>query len=150
VDNDHQPNPEVQKIVSNVKSNISTKYLHESKLTLSNARTAGGKLATSDYISYMDDAKANPKYIEILTQILDTHKPDICGGPYYPFYLDPKPVWFLDRYGSSSLGDEFRYLTSREYLNGGNIVFRWGLMDEVGWFDPNLGMTGKKIWYGSI
>lgn len=149
VDNDHHPNPAVREIVSNARPKITIKYLHESKLGLSHARNAGGKFAASDYIGYMDDdARANPKYIEILAQILDTHKPDVCGGPYYPFYLDPKPVWFLDRYGSSSLGDEPRYLMSREYLTGMNIIFRRDLLDEVGWFNPNLGMTDTKVWYG--
>jgi len=149
VDNDHQPNLEVQEIVSNARPKIFIKYLNESKLGLSHARNAGGKLATSDYIGYMDDdAKANPKYIETLIKVLNERSPTICGGPYYPFYLDPKPKWFLDRYGSSSFGDEPRYLTSREYLSGMNIVFQRDLLDEVAWFDPALGMTGKKIWYG--
>ena len=93
-----------------------------------------------------DDAKANPKYIEILTQILHEHKPDICGGPHYPFYHTPKPKWFIDRYGSGCFyGDMPRYLTPREYFSGMNIVFRGRLFDEMGWFDPNLGMTGKKL-----
>ncbi len=149
VDNDHQPNLEVQEIVSKASSKNAIKYLHESKLGLSHARNAGAKLATSDYIGYLDDdGKANPKYIEILLKVLHEHAPDICGGPYYPFYLDPKPVWFLDRYGSSSHGEKPRYLTSRAYLTGSNIVFRRGLLDELGWFDPNFGMKGKKLWYG--
>ncbi len=149
VDNDHKPNLEVQKIVSNVSSKISIRYLHESKLGLSHARNAGGKHASSDYIGYMDDdAKANPKYIETFLKDLHECTPDILGGPYYPFYLDSKPVWFLDHYGSSSLGEEPRYLTSREYLCGGNIVFRRVLLDSLGWFNPNFGMTGKKMSYG--
>jgi len=149
VDNDHQPNPEVQEIVSKAISKISIKYLHESKLGLSHARNAGGKLATSDYIGYMDDdAKANPKYIEVLLKILHEHVPDICGGPYYPFYLDPKPHWFRDIYGTGSHGDEARFLFGHEFLSGGNIILLKNLLEEIGWFHPKLGMKGRKLGYG--
>ncbi|MCP4270019.1 MAG: glycosyltransferase family 2 protein [Candidatus Brocadiaceae bacterium] len=149
VDNDHKPNPEVQKIVSNVSSKIQIRYLHESKLGLSHARNAGGKIATSDYIGYMDDdAKANPKYIETLLNVLHEHSPDICGGPHYPFYLGQKPDWFHDSYGTGTRGDVARCLTTNEYLDGGNIIFHRSVLKQTGWFDPALGMTGKKVWYG--
>jgi glycosyltransferase involved in cell wall biosynthesis len=150
VDNDHHPNPSVQEVVSNVSSQISLRYLHESKLGLSRARNSGGKLAKSDYVGYLDDdARANPKHIEILTRICKTYKPDICGGPFYPFYVSAKPEWFNDRYGTGfCYGHKPRYLNSDEYLGGGNIVFRRNLLDTVEWFDPHLGMIGDKIWYG--
>lgn len=150
VDNDHHPNPPVQEIVSHASSQISIRYLHESKLGLSQARNSGGRFARSDYIGYLDDdARVNPKHIQILTQVCAKYEPDICGGPFYPFYLDPKPEWFKDRYGSGCFhGDRPRYLSPREYLGGGNIVLRRNVLDRVGWFDPDLGMTGNKIWYG--
>jgi glycosyltransferase involved in cell wall biosynthesis len=150
VDNDDHPNPTVQEIVSNASSQILVRYLHESKLGLSHARNLGGKFASSDYIGYLDDdARANPNHIEILTQICQKYRPDICGGPFYPFYLGPKPEWFKDLYGSGYFhGNEPRYLKSGEYLGGGNIVFRRNVLDRLGWFDPNLGMTGNKMWYG--
>lgn len=117
---------------------------------LSHARNAGGKFAQSDYVGYIDDdAKATPQYIEILLNVLSNHSPDICRGPHYPFYLDAKPIWFLDRYGTGCFfGDYPRYLTQFEYLSGTNIIFRRSLLYEVGCFNPSFGMKGKKIWYG--
>lgn len=149
VDNDGEPNPDIQKLVLNATKRMSIKYLHESKLGLSHARNAGGRSARSDYIGYIDDdAKANPRYIDILIQILDTHRPDICGGPYYPFFQDAKPRWFKDAYGTHTHGNKARFLSQREALSGGNIIFARCLLERIGWFDPQLGMKGKRIGYG--
>lgn len=149
VDNDIIANQGVKKIVEEARKHISIRYMNEKRVGLSYARNAGGKIARSDYVGYIDDdARANPKYIETLLQIISAHKPDICGGPYYPFYLDHKPKWFLDRYGADSKGNKPHFLTSREYLSGMNIIFRRNILDELGWFNPHLGMTGKNLWYG--
>ena len=94
------------------------------------------------------DAKAPQHYIETLINILHRQSPDICGGPYYPFYLEPKPKWFLDSYGTGTNGDIARNLESREYLSGGNVIFRKKLLEALGWFNPELGMSGKRVWYG--
>jgi glycosyltransferase involved in cell wall biosynthesis len=150
VDNDLHPNPLVQEVVSCANSQIHIRYLHEARLGLSHARNQGGRYARSEYIGYLDDdALANPKHIEILTQICKKYKPDICGGPFYPFYLEDKPRWFKDIYGSGFFyGNRPRYLRHREYLGGGNIAFRRNVLDGVGWFDIHLGMKGEKISYG--
>lgn len=149
VDNDLRENEEIKKIVKELGKKISIYYILEKKIGLSYARNKGGKRALSDYICYLDDdAKANPKYIKTLIEVIDEYKPDICGGPYYPFYLDTKPKWYLDRYGSSSLGKKARFLRPSEYLSGGNIVFRKDLLKSLEWFDPNLGVKGHKLWYG--
>lgn len=150
VDNDRHSNPPVQEVVSSASSQIRIRYLHEAKLGLSHARNRGGRYSRSDYIGYLDDdALANPEHIEILAQICEKYKPDICGGPFYPFYLDPKPEWFKDIYGSGYFyGNRPRYLSPREYLGGGNIAFRRNVLDGVGWFDTHLGMKGEEICYG--
>ena len=88
VDNDVNPTPEIKKLVSNALNRIKIIYLHEPKLGLSNARNAGGQFSQADYFGYFDDdAKAPPHYVETLLQTLKEYSPDICGGPYYPFYL---------------------------------------------------------------
>lgn len=149
VDNDNIHNMAVQKIVTESAKMISIRYLHESRIGLSFARNTGGMNAVSDYICYIDDdAKAHYRYIETALKIVNFHKPDICGGPHYPFYLTPKPKWFLDRYGSDFKGEEARLLNKNEGLNGTNIVFNRKLLDTLGWFNPSLGLKGRKLWYG--
>ena len=149
VDNDQCSNPEVKEIVEKVKRKITIQYIHEPKLGLSHARNTGGQNARADYIGYMDDdAKAPVDYIKNIEKLIRRHQPDIFGGPYFPFYLDPKPEWFQDSYGTGTKGDDVRFLSENEYLDGGNIGFNRSILELTGWFDPALGMTGKKVWYG--
>lgn len=149
VDNDYESNHVVQAVVNKAKHYVSIKYVHEGRIGLSHARNAGFHAAKANYVGYIDDdAKAHADYVKILLEIIGGHAPDICGGPYYPFYLDPKPIWFLDRYETGSLGDTERYLSSREYLNGSNIVFRRDLLEELGGFEPRFGMHGSRLGYG--
>ncbi len=149
VDNDHKPNLKVQDIVKKVELEITIKYIHESKLGLSHARNTGGKISGTDYIGYMDDdAKAPVNYIENIVKFIQQQHPDIFGGPHFPFYLDSKPEWFRDSYGAGTKGPTARLLTTNEYLAGMNIIFHRSILEQAGWFDPELGMTGNKVWYG--
>lgn len=149
VDNDVVPNSDVQKIVENAQEKIPIHYAHESKIGLSYARNKGVKESSAEYICYIDDdAKVNSRYLDVLFGVIKAHKPDICGGPFYPFYQTRKPAWFIDEYGSGLLGDNARYLTQKEYLSGMNIVFKRSLLCKLGGFKTCLGMYGGKMWYG--
>jgi len=96
----------------------------------------------------MMTAKAPEQWLEIAKQIIDQHSPAIFGGPYYAFYNSPKPKWFKDSYSSHTLGDQAHPLEFNEFVSGGNIFFRKSLLQEIGGFDPKLGMIGNKIAYG--
>ncbi|MFC1462244.1 glycosyltransferase family 2 protein [Verrucomicrobiota bacterium] len=149
VDNDHQPNAEVQAIVERHRPDMDIRYLHETNIGLSHARNSGGKAARSDYIAYLDDDVRVPSgYLAVILRDLGEYAPDICGGPYFPFYLDSKPVWFRDAYGTSSRGSGVRFLSDNEFLDGGNIVFQRKVLEEAGWFDAAYGMSGNRVWYG--
>jgi glycosyltransferase involved in cell wall biosynthesis len=149
VDNDTSPNRAVQDVVDQYAKEIHIKYMHEPRIGLSYARNTGGKSSQAAYIGYMDDdAKAPRHYIAELLQVVNQQAPQVCGGPFYPFYLTSKPAWFKDAYGTGSCGDAPRHLTRHESLYGGNIIFQAKLLEEVGWFDPQFGMAGSKIGYG--
>jgi glucosyl-dolichyl phosphate glucuronosyltransferase len=149
VDNDLVPNPAVQGVVGDSSSNLPVRYVHEPQIGLSFARNTGGQTARSEYIGYIDDdAKARPTYIHQLIKDLQTFKPDLCGGPFFPFYQCEKPDWYRDQYGSSAYGSSARTFASREYLSGGNITFHHSIFNELGWFDSSLGMKGSKTCYG--
>ena len=148
VDNDISSNKEVIKIVDDAKANINIRYLHEPVLGLSQARNTGGKAALAEYVGYMDDdAKAKNNYIEVLLKVISYEKVDVIGGPYFAFYLTPKPLWFKDKYVSIDSGVS-HFMRNGEFLNGTNMVYRKSLLEKANWFDTSFGMTGNQIAYG--
>jgi glucosyl-dolichyl phosphate glucuronosyltransferase len=125
------------------------RYSLETQLGLSHARNRGRHEARGEYVGYMDDdCKAPPEWLEIAGEVIEQKAPAIFGGPNYPFYNSPKPRWYKDVYATHDLGPEARSLHSSEYIYGMNIFFRRTLLEALGGFDPELGMSGKKIAYG--
>lgn len=148
VDNDFKPNKEVIKIVEDANAEITVRYLSEPVLGLSKARNSGEKATSGQYIGYIDDdAIASEEYVENALAIISKVNPDILGGPYFPFYLEKRPKWFLDNYETITLGTE-RYLGCNEFLNGTNIIINRDLLFDIGGFDESKGMAGNKIAYG--
>ena len=125
------------------------KLIHEPCLGLSHARNTGWKNGKGEYIAYVDDdCKIPEHWISTANQIIKEKAPAAFGGPYYAFYNSPKPKWYKDSYGSHVQGDKPRELKEHEYLDGGNILFRKVLLQQIGGFDIDLGMYGDKIAYG--
>jgi glucosyl-dolichyl phosphate glucuronosyltransferase len=125
------------------------RYLFQSNQGLSLARNMGCDAAQGDYVGYLDDdSVVSKEWITTALEIIATHNPHIFGGPSFPFYLSPKPYWFLDSYGSMVYGSKARQLTRGEFLSGKNIVFRRKMIYELGRFDPKLGMTGSQLGFG--
>ncbi|OGO37442.1 MAG: hypothetical protein A2W35_16290 [Chloroflexi bacterium RBG_16_57_11] len=126
------------------------RYCYEEQLGIANARNRGWKEASGDYIAYLDDdGTPPPDWLCIAAEVIRLHSPDLFGGPFYPSYAGLKPAWFKDEYGTFTLGDEARVLVSSgEYLSGGNLFVRRRLLEQMGGFDPGLGMQGKQIGYG--
>lgn len=149
VDNDTTPNEAVRAATEAAGAHIRTRYIFESKLGVSNARNAGGRAARANYFAlFDDDAKAPPDYVSRLLRVAAERRPDIFGGPIHPFYESPRPAWFKDAYEIRAWGPEARVLLGHETLSGANIVFRQGLLDETGWFDPLLSKRGRRLWFG--
>ena len=124
------------------------RVVFEARQGLSIARNRGYMEARYEWVSYIDDdAKVSDDYIERAIEIISLKEPDIFGGPYFPYYVDEKPKWFLDKYETVELG-EARMLSRKEFLNGTNILFNKNLLGSLGCFDAELGMTGNKIAYG--
>ena len=121
------------------------RYLFEARQGLSHARNAGAAAAAYDFLLYLDDdALLPPHYLPTLGRLLAEHDPDFLGGPLYPLYLDPKPLWFPE-----SL--EVRKKTERSgfdqdvTLTGANYGVKKSVLQAVGGFDPRYGMTGGKV-----
>src|ERR1035437_15383 len=149
VENDILPHKEIGQIVKEAEERITISCLLEKSIGLSNARNAGGKAALADYVGYIDDDAIAPNsYIEKYLEIIDRLKPDIIGGPIFTIYNSTPPPWFKAEYGSSTNNRLNSYFKSTQYISGTSIGFKKDLLEELNWFDKNLGMTGKKIWYG--
>jgi len=125
------------------------KVVMEPNQGLSHARNRGWVEANGEYVGFIDDDCRVPiQWLSIAKEIIDRENPDVFGGPYFAFYNSPKPAWFKDSYGSHVQGDEARALAYDEYLDGANIFFRLFLLQDLGGFDTQLGMSGNKIAYG--
>lgn len=128
---------------------ISVRYCWEPRQGLSNARNRGWQEARGAYIAYVDDdCHVPPDWLNTAIEIIDRQAPQIFGGPYFPFYNSPKPGWFKDEYGTNFMGDTARSLRVDEYLSGGNLFIQRSLLKALGGFNPELGMSGKKVAYG--
>ena len=125
------------------------RYLKELRQGLSNARNTGWQAACAEYVAYVDDdCRIPPVWLEHAREIIEQQAPSIFGGPIFPFYDSPKPAWFHDSYHTHWLGHSARSLDNTEFLYGGNLFLRRSLLERLGGFNPELGVTGDKLAYG--
>ncbi|MDZ4816299.1 MAG: glycosyltransferase family 2 protein [Verrucomicrobiota bacterium] len=126
------------------------KRVQETKQGLSHSRNRGAEESRGTYVAYVDDDCRIPEgWLEEAFKIMDREKPDVFGGPFFAFYLDPKPVWFKDAYGSWEIDGKVGDITATETtLCGGNFFIRKELLIKMGGFDPAFGMVGGRIAYG--
>jgi len=125
------------------------RVVSEPKQGLSHARNRGWHEAKSEWVAYVDDDCRVPgQWLESMQNIIAEYSPAIFGGPYYPFFVTPRPRWYKDAYGSHVEDTVARPLKPGEYLSGGNIIFSRNALEDLGGFDPNLGMSGDSIAYG--
>lgn len=128
---------------------VTVRYCQEAHQGLSHARNRGWQEAHGGYIAYVDDdCQVPPEWLSTAREIIVHQTPHIFGGPYFPFYNSPKPAWFKDEYGTNFMGDTARTLGVEEYLSGGNLFIQRSLLERLGGFNPELGMSGKKVAYG--
>ena len=127
------------------------RHILEKKLGHCNARNRGWREATGHYVAYVDDdCKMPPQWLAVAQSIVEEIGPGAFGGPYHPFTLTRKPIWFKSDYYSSDRGFPAETLTGYDCfrLTGGNLFVRRDLLESLGGFDPKLGMRGKVVGYG--
>jgi len=124
--------------------------IYEEQLGSAVARNRGWREASGDFVGFIDDdGKAPPEWLSVAARVIRDQAPDLFGGPIYPFFETSKPDWFKEAYGTFTVLGESRFLASAdEYLSGSNLFVRRRLLDEIGGFEPSLGMKGRKIGYG--
>lgn len=125
------------------------RYCFEEKQGLSYSRNSGFHTAHGQYIAYIDDDCTVPNnWLYLAQEIIERVGPAMFGGPYHPFYNAMKPRWYRDSYGSYDMGPVARALATGEYLCGTNMFFRRRVLEQLGGFNPEVGMVGKQLGYG--
>lgn len=125
------------------------RYAFEPRQGLSHARNRGARESRGDYVAYVDDECKVPLYwISTANAIAERLAPAMFGGPYAPWYDRAKPQWFKDEYaGTSTRISEARALSSGEFVSGGNMFVARNVLNMLGGFDPEFGMSGGKLGY---
>ena len=124
------------------------RYCREQQQGHCHARNRGWQEACGEYVAYIDDdCKVPPEWLSVAREIVRESAPVALGGPYYAFYLSPKPEWFKDAYGSHVQQRSARVLEQGEFLDGGNLFVQRQVLMDLGGFDPQFGMKGSGIGY---
>lgn len=146
---DNNSTDDTRATVARFEARCNVRYVLETAQGLSHARNRGWREARGLVVAYTDDdCKLPPDWLATAQRVIAAHDPVAFGGPYYAFYMTPKPDWFKDSYASHTQGDQARALAADEYLDGGNFFVRREVLRALGGFDPGLGMVGKRVAYG--
>jgi GT2 family glycosyltransferase len=130
-------------------SALTLKCVNDPLLGSSEARNFGMHLAAAPWVAFIDDDEKLPAHwVERALDIIQNYEPDIFGGPYHPFYLDPRPSWFQDQYLTLTLGKQKGWVEEERWLFGGNIVFKKAWLDRLEGFSLAYGRTGHNKEYG--
>jgi glycosyltransferase involved in cell wall biosynthesis len=127
------------------------RLVHEPKQGLSHARNRAYKEAKTDWIVYVDDdAKLKKGYCKKLLKLIKEYNFDCFGGLYTAWYLTEKPPWLSEKFGNKKpLRSDIGLIDgSTEWLSGGNFAIKKTVLEAIGGFNPELGMTGNNIGYG--
>lgn len=125
------------------------KYFFESKVGLSSARNTGYKNASADWINYLDDdGLVSDNYVKHILEVINNFDFDAFGGSILPWYKFGKPVWYKDSYCSVIDLDKTGILPEDKFANGGVLCIKKAILEEVNGFRENIGMKGKKVYYG--
>jgi glucosyl-dolichyl phosphate glucuronosyltransferase len=125
------------------------RYGFETQQGLSYGRNTGFRMARGLYVAYIDDDCTVPReWLDLAHHLIRQVAPAIFGGPYRPFYHSRKPRWYLDRYGTYDDGPIARVLDHDRYLSGTNLFIRRSLLEQLGGFNTEVGMTGTRLGYG--
>jgi len=134
----------------------------ETKQGASFARNTGAKLATGQWLCFMDDdAVAFPDFVQNILNHIHTFPERVgFGGRIIPKYIPAEPTW-MSYYVSSMVGHFHYSETYTPFKNGkypleSNMIVRKDVYDQVGGFNEALpgvvgtvriGGEGKALFY---
>jgi len=133
------------------------RYLFEGQQGLSHARNAGITGSAGALVAFTDDdVRPDPDWVAGVAALMRESGADILGGRILPLWERTPPSWLAVRprlRGPFTIMDHPRpgaVLEARGIPNvwGANMAFRRDVFARVGPFDPDLGLTGKKLYRG--
>ena len=130
------------------------RYIRELQQGIAHARTRGATEATGDVIAYIDDdCLAEQNWLnEIINFYNKTPEAMSTGGRIIPKYLVPVAGWFGKYFwglvGNYDLGSSVFQMKGVRYPSGANMHFRKTAFEKYGYFDGNLGRSGKSLMAG--
>jgi glycosyltransferase involved in cell wall biosynthesis len=149
---DNNSNDKTKEYICNIRSSYINYYL-ETKQGLSHARNKGIKVSKGEFLAFVDDdAVIDDKWlISLLLQLEKKQKNHIYGGPIFPNFEVECPKWIDRNYFVREFKSSDGYLdklTAQDGFSGGNMCIPKGIFDNIGNFNTNLGMQGKKMGLG--
>ena len=142
------------KTVSQHYPNHQWRYFKETNQGIAFARTRGAKEATGDIVAYIDDdCLAEANWLDEIISFYDNNAEAMStGGRIIPKYLVPVADWFGKYFwglvGSYDLGKSVFQMKGVRYPSGANMHFRKNAFEKYGYFDGNLGRSGKSLMAG--
>lgn len=130
------------------------RYILETQQGVGFTRTRGAKEATGEIVAYIDDdCLAEENWLSEIVRFYEEHTDAMStGGRIIPAYLTPVADWFGKYFwglvGNYDLGKKVFQMTGVRYPSGANMHFRKKAFEQYGYFDGQLGRSGKSLMAG--
>lgn len=149
VNNNSTDNTE-ELVLELLKSHPNLKYFNESNTGLSYARNSGARLASYEWLVYIDDdVLIESNFIATIEKTIKTNNYDAFGGKDAPWYRSGKPNWMQNKYLSNNLAyDQPSTLKDNQFMIGCIMILKKELVLNLGGFNTKLGMSGEQVAYG--
>jgi hypothetical protein len=86
--------------------------------------------------------------LAVARQISERQSPAVLGDSYYGYYNSSMPCWWKKNYESFGFSETALVLTPGENLRGDNIIIQRRLLEMMGGFNIEFGMSGQMLAYG--
>lgn len=129
----------------------SVRVVYESKLGVANARNRAICEAHGQYVIFIDDDETPDRaWLVTMVRAIRQWKPDAIGGRIeVDFRSDNRPKWLSDELlgflgGLNHGTDECRLKSIDTKIFTGNSAFKKSSVEEIGYFDAELGRRGSR------
>ena len=133
---------------------LNFKYVVEKQQGVGHTRTRCAMEAQGEIVAYIDDdCLADLNWLQYIAGFYAEH-PDAMstGGKIIPKYLVPVADWFGKYFwglvGHYDQGNKIFQMQGVRYPSGANMHFRKTAFEKYGYFDGNLGRSGKSLMAG--